>query len=61
MICFQLFSQKGNSALSSASESGHVQTVEILLQKGAHVNSQNIVSLILKSTPYDVMIMVQVL
>ena len=46
---FQLVSQKGNSALYIASQNGHVRTVEILLQKGADVNSQNIVSLILKA------------
>ena len=46
---FNLFSQEGYSALYIASQNGHVRTVEILLQKGADVNSQNIVSLILKA------------
>ena len=49
ILLFNLFSQKGNSALYIASHNGHVRTVEILLQNRADVNSQNIVSLILKA------------
>ena len=49
ILVFNLFSQEGNSALYIASQNGHVRTVEILLQKGAHTNSQNIVSLTLKA------------
>ena len=49
ILVFNLFSQEGTSALYIASQNGHVRTVEFLLQKGAHVNSQTIVSLILKA------------